>query len=236
MNVTNRFAVIVVVVLSCTGCDPHRQTIAFEQKTLAHPNPTSFEFEAPIGDVKNAIKKVFGSESAADRMPTNQHKIWQRGGDDETKRSLSDLLQQPGGTLLWKGDADALADNVLTKPGNDNDAYLYGGVSPAGESQIYFKDHRPLVYFADFHIHLTSISSRKTRVEIFTFGSRVVTGLDKGWSPHGPAYIFVDVFPTTVEEYQILLGIGDQLRVTNMPPLEVPGPDDPIKELKLPRE
>jgi hypothetical protein len=113
---------------------------------------------------------------------------------------------------------------------------LFGSTSPVGESQVYFKDGQPLIYYADFHIHLTPLDSKKTRVEIFTYGSSVVTGVDESWSPHGPAFIFVNVDPTTIEQYQILLGIGQQLRMTNMPPLVTPGMDAPMKELTLPRE
>jgi hypothetical protein len=138
--------------------------------------------------------------------------------------------------LIWKGVADVLTRGALAKPGTENDAYLSGGGTCIGESKTYFKDDQPLIYFADFHIHLTALDERKTRVEIFTYGSYVVTGLDESWSPHGPSLISAEVDPTTIEQYQILLDIGRQLGAKEMPPLLTPGPDAPVKELTLPRE
>jgi len=138
--------------------------------------------------------------------------------------------------LLWKGDGDVLAKNLLTSPGNENDAYLYGGTSPVGESQVYFKSGQPLIYYADFHIHLTAISSNKTRLEIITYGSRVIAGLDQSLSPHGPSLIFVEVPPTTIEQYRILLGIGEELGAKEMPLLVAPGSGAPVKELIFSRE
>jgi len=112
----------------------------------------------------------------------------------------------------------------LTKLGNENDAYFYGTESPIGYSEIYFKDGQPLIYFADFHIHLSAVKSQKVRIDIFTYGSSVNTGMHAAWSPaHGTKYVYVQIPPTTVEEYQILLRIGEQLGVKDMPPIVKPG-------------
>jgi hypothetical protein len=201
-----------------------------------HPNSTNYEFDASLADVTNAIRKVFGVWREEQRKKYRES-VWEGSGDSKTKQALSGSLQSSGMVfLLWKGDGDVLAKGLLAKTGNENDAYIYGDARPIGESPIYFKDGQPLIYYADFHIHLTAISPKKIRVEIFTYGSSVITGLDKSWSPHGPSFIFMAVPPTTIEQYQILLGIGQQLGTANLPPLVTPGPDAPVKEFSLPRE
>jgi hypothetical protein len=230
------FAGVVLAVTGCSSISRGTDQISLQEKVLLHPNPTSYEFEASVGDVTNAIKKAFNVWQKGQRNKYHES-MWTGSGDSKTKRALSDALQSSGmAFLLWKGDGDMLAKNLLTKTGNENDAYIYGDVRPVGESRVYFKAGQPLIYYADFHIHLAAAAPHKTRMEISTYGSRVITGLDESWSPHGPSLIFVEVPPTTIEQYQILLGIGQQLGVTNMPPLVTPGPDAPVKELTLPRE
>lgn len=210
--------------------------VAIQERLLPHPNPTNYEFEASVSDVKNAIKKAF-DKWLTEQSKHNRERVWKGNSDPEAKRLLTMLLQLPPGSLFWKGDADALSKHLLTKPGNENDAYFYGTDSPVGESQVYFKDGQPLIYFADFHIHITAVESRKTRVEIFTYDSSVNTSVNAPWSPaHGRSFVYVKVNPTTIEQYQILLGIGKQLGKNDMPPLVTPEPDVSVKELTLPRE
>jgi hypothetical protein len=212
------------------------EQITLQEKMAPHTNPTSHEFDASISEMKSAIEKACGDKWQEEQVKTNQGRVWKGGGSSRAKHSLTQALQLSGADLLWKGDADALANNLLTKPGNEDDAYLYGGTSPVGESLTYFKDGQPLIYFADFHIHLVAIPPHKTRVDIFTYNSSVVAGVDESWSPHGPSFIFVKVPPTTIEQYQILIRIGEALGVKDMPPLVKPLPDGPINEIKLPRE
>jgi hypothetical protein len=102
-----------------------------------------------------------------------------------------------------------------------------------GKSVVYFKDGTPLTYYADFQIHLTPINADHTRVDIITRDSHVRAGTE--WHPVAQAGIFVDVAPTSVEEYQILLDIGKQLGVKSMPMLITPDPKAPIRKLKASR-
>lgn len=229
------------VALIFTGCELQAsqnqvEQITLQERLLSQPNPTNYKFDATISGITNAIRKAF-DKWQEEQTKKYQRKEWEGVGDATTKHFLTLALQSSGlVSLFFKGDADALSKNLLTKAGNENDAYLFGSTSSLGESQVYFKGGHPLIYYADFHIHLTAISPQKTRVEIFTYGSRVVTGVDKRYSPHGPSLIFVEVPPTTIEQYQILLRIGQQLGITNMPPLVVPGRDASVRELTLPRE
>src|SRR5258706_536767 len=115
------------------GCGERH--VIFQQRLLAHPNPTNFEFNASLSAVKEAIKQAF-KESLASAARNNRLRVWNGAGDPEAKRLLTILLQLPPGNLFWKGDADALSKQLLTKPGNENDAYFYGTDSPVGESPV----------------------------------------------------------------------------------------------------
>ncbi len=226
--------------LTFTGCEQHQvsrvEQVTLQERLLAHSNPTNFEFNVTISDVKDAIKKAF--DKWQDEQTTKYHKaVWKGRGDAETKRLQSLSLQMSGLThLLWRGDGDALTHAVFTASGNENDAYIYGADAPFGESLVYFKDGQPLIYYADFHIHLTAVGSQKIRVEIFTYDSSVVAGADTSWSPHGPAFIGVKVHPTTIEQYQILLRIGEQLGTKDMPQLVLPETNSSLRKITLPRE
>ena len=231
---------LVGAALIFSGCEPdrggHIEQITLYEKLLVRQNATSYEFDAGVADVKDAIGKAFGQEHRTKQWREAQSAIWKGKGDASAQKALTEALRWQGADLIWKGEADVLTRGALAKPGTENDAYLSGGGTCVGESKTYFKDDQPLIYFADFHIHLTALDERKTRVEIFAYGSYVVTGLDESWSPHGPSLISAEVDPTTIEQYQILLDIGRQLGAKEMPPLLTPGPDDPVKELTLPRE
>jgi hypothetical protein len=224
------------IALAFAGCgQPPVPQVAFQRRLPPHPNPTNYEFEASITDVKAAVQKACGDEWRKDLAGKSRGIVWKGGGDPQSRRFLTKALQQPEPRLFWKGDADALAKGLLTKPGNEDDAYVYNA-DAAFESQVYFKDGQPLFYQADFHLHLTALGPRKTRVEIFTYDPCVGTGVDERWSPHGPRLVRVVVEPSTLEEYQILLRIGEQLQTTNMPPLVTPGPDSSIQQLTKPRQ
>jgi len=88
------------------------------------------------------------------------------------------------------------------------------------DSKIYFRFGFPYPYWADFHVHLDSILENKTRVEIFTLEPKIVVfGVGIGhvswtWTKKVP--------PSTIEEYEILLSIGEQLGEKNMPACNYP--------------
>lgn len=201
--------------------------ITIEEHQLGERNPTNYEFNASIGDFQAAIKRAFGPEWT--------HELSLESNSTTPKGPMYSALEYRGASLLWKGQADTLSREILTKPGNEEDAYLCGDGQCVGLSQVYFKDGQPLIYYADFHIHLTSISASKTGVTIFTIDPNVVTGLE--WHvAHGPAHVCVAVPPTSIEEYQILTRIGRQLHTREMPEIKLPSPDAPARKVQRPRE
>ncbi len=220
--------------LTFAGCG--QREVTFQERVLAHPNPTAYEFEAGVSDVKRAIQESYdGWHFGTSKAYTA--KVWQGDGDAVSKRVHSRALQLVGHeVLLWKGDGDSITKGLLIKPGNENDAYLLGMEAPYGESQVYFGGATPLIYYANFHIHLAPVASGKTRVEITTYDCKVAAGVDRRFFPvsSGPGLFVVAVAPTTVEEYQILLRISEKLGTKNMPPLVAPGHDSAVRQLTKP--
>jgi hypothetical protein len=218
------------------GCGSRKvPEVALQEKILTKSNPTNYQFDASVSDVKEAIKRAVEKQQH-EVSEKYQNRDWKGTGDAETIRTLSITLQNSGMVeLFWKGEGDSLANDVFNKPENKNDAYIRAEGSPLGESQIYFKDGKSLLYYADFHIHLVAIDANKTRVEITTYDSFILAGLDKSWSPHGPSRICVEVAPTTIEEYQILRELGEELGTKNMPPLLIPEANSQMKQIIKPR-
>jgi hypothetical protein len=230
------FGVIVCASLVCMSlAQQPADRIILQAKLLPHLNPTNYEFDANIAEVKSSISNAFGNGWQKELAAKNKGVVWKGSGDDHSRLLLSRALQEPMPRLFWKGQADALTKGFLTKSGNENDAYIYNSDAPV-ESTVYFKDGQPLIYYADFQIHLAAIDQHKTRVEIFTYDSNVGVGIDERWSPHGPRLIRVAVKPTTVEEFQILLRIGEKLGFKNMSPLVTPQLDSPTRQFTMPRQ
>ena len=87
-------------------------------------------------------------------------------------------------------------------------------------SKIYFRFGKPLIYFVEFRIHLDSISEKKTKVEIFTLDPEIfLFGVGVGQIGYSRTK---KVSPSTIEEYEILLSIGEQLGEKGMPACNYP--------------
>lgn len=196
---------LVVIVV---GCEGGKNTI--EERSMPQKNPTTYEFDASLDAVKAAITAARGE-------------------------GWNDAQLHGGGELAWKKDGNPFASKVFEDPRNENDAYL--GIAcyayAVGNSQMYLKDGNELSYYADFQIHLTQNGASRTRVEIIAKNSRVLAGTES--HPFARAGIFLDVDPTSIEDYQILLDIGKQLGDRDMPKLILPDLNSPTHTVKKPR-
>jgi hypothetical protein len=87
------------------------------------------------------------------------------------------------------------------------------------KSDVYHWFWEPLEYKAEYHIFVSPLSDSQTRVEVRTVEAQVRIG--PTFTSHGgDLYEWVD--PTTIEEYRILLVMGDYLGEQGMPPLQLP--------------
>jgi hypothetical protein len=118
--------------------------------------------------------------------------------------------------LVLKGhrdyyDRDSIIYSILQ---NQKDAILRP-FSCNVESKIYFRFGKSLPYDVEFHVHLDSISENKTKIEIFTLNPKVI--IFQFWN-HGVGFSWdKKVPPSTIDEYEILLSIGEQLGEEGMP-------------------
>lgn len=160
-------------------------------------NLTSYSFDYSSDAVRQAIEKAFG------KIPGYRYMKLKVFNEDELKSYL--------------------ASNKLTAELHKDDFYLtYSG--SIGKSEIYFdRNNKPLDYYAEFIIHLIPNDSQNVKVEIITINSKVAVGRKLFPSlPHLVRMIKTkDVEPSTIEEYEILLKIGEALGVSgSMPKME----------------
>jgi hypothetical protein len=150
----------------------------FSRRKLAKPNPTTYVFNAPIAQVRAAIREAGGTYPCPP-SPT---------------LCLS-LYRPPNGTEY---DLDQLE---WTK------------------SDVYHWLWKPLEYKAEYDVFVSPLADSQTRVEVRTVQAQVYIGSSFG--AHGGA-LCEWVAPTTIEEYRILLMLGDKVAEQGMPPLQLP--------------
>ena len=109
-------------------------------------------------------------------------------------------------------------------PELDWDLVLRTYHTPIGKSVVYFARGKPLDYLAEFHLHLVERGPKETQVDVWTHKPEVNLGKVFHFGTRGPGFaeIYVAIEPTTIEEYEILLRMGQLLGEKNMPPIIVP--------------
>jgi hypothetical protein len=102
-------------------------------------------------------------------------------------------------------------------------AHLYTPHEPISFSPVYRVDGRELPYLAEFYLQIEPLpGDNATRVAVAAEQAEVIAGTTSGFlNPRGPANIYVEVKPTTIEEYEILQLLGEQLGV-KLPPSVTP--------------
>ena len=187
--------VLVAVAMFLAACG----TPQVEQRTLPRLNPTSYDFAVSVDDLHQAIEALY--EQQFRERPLNAFSIAKAG--DEL---LTDEQRER-----------------LTGPGGADDRYLWYMHSPMSLSLVYFVGGKPAPYIADFYLGIEALDGQFTRVTVEALEPQVIAG--KTLLPRhelSRANIFLPVSPTTVEEYQLLLRIGQIMGQSGMPELQVP--------------
>ena len=98
------------------------------------------------------------------------------------------------------------------------------GHDPIGKSRAYFARGVALDYLADFEVNISGRGDQSTEVVIKALHPEVINGRRFGFGSCGPGFAnrYVPVEATTIEEYEILLRIGQALGEKDMPPLILP--------------
>jgi hypothetical protein len=158
-------------------------------KHIAKPNPLEYNYNFPIDDVRRVMNVRFS---------------------DYKFRAMSYFV----GYNYVEQEMRKLTDTE-----NSNHIFLnWYGVASAGQSEIYYNLWGKLDLYPCYHIILDSLSGNRTRIRIESFpkvklGRMVDTN-------HGIPYLTsnrVEVKPSTIEEYEIIKIIGDDLGEKNMP-------------------
>lgn len=143
-------------------------------------------------------------------VPNPTSYVFDAGIEDARKAILTRVEDSLDGyTVYAKEDYD---NDILSK-NIKNDALLRNHYDV--KSKMFFRFGNPLPYFPEFIIHLDSISEKKTNVVVYTSDTTIVVG---GIGvPHFGYTWEKKVSPSTIEEYEILLLIGQQLGQEGMP-------------------
>jgi hypothetical protein len=183
---------IVVFLFSVFYLD-HYQKRVFKI-VLDKPNPTEYIFSTPRTELYFTIFERFGVEGLSIRTIRNRLIIPEK------------------------------IVNLLSQQKNGYDIFLESDISDV-KSKIYKrKNNEFLDYRVSFYLHLEMINWSETKVSIITIDPQIIIGRELLPSP--PFMVRRDktqtVEPSTIEEYQILLEIGNLLGERNMPPLVLP--------------
>lgn len=150
----------------------------------------------------------YSKEKLQSPNPTSY--VFDAGIEDARKAIITRVEDSLDGyTVYAKEDYenDILSKNIK------NDALLSNHYDV--KSKMFFRFGKPLPYSPEFIIHLDSISEKKTNVVVITSDTTVVVG-GIGFGHVGYTWE-KKVSPSTIEEYEILLLIGQQLSQEGMP-------------------
>lgn len=85
----------------------------------------------------------------------------------------------------------------------------------------YGKDLR---FSSNYQIHFEKIDNTKTKIEVISIFPKIMIGICRACAPGLQDYLFsIPTEPTTIEEYKILLKIGELLgEEDEMPKIKIP--------------
>ena len=204
---------VLAAVLAAFSCNAGVQRI--QTYSLPGSNPTSYSFPLPVTEVHQRAWQAFSMEHQ------DTHPIFRKSSSMALETNL--LFES---TLFAECATNAVfAEKIFHDPANSNDIYLHSFGSPFVISPVYHGKKGGFPFIASFHVHLAA-SGTNTIATVIASDTQVINGTKFGFGPCGPgmANNYVDVKPTTIEEYTILRYLGDYLGVTNMPPVVLPKP------------
>ncbi len=177
-----------------------------ETRTLPERNPTAYQFQIPLEELRAGVIAGLTYDKQLDRP------IFGRTESD----GLALLsVREAGNTTYVK---------VLQLPGNERDLYLTASHEPLWESPVYRGPHDGLPFLAAFHVHFAAISPTRTSVSVTALDTEVLNGQMTGMPGHGRANRYIRVEPTSIEEYVVLRYMGSILGVRSMPKVILPAP------------
>lgn len=192
------------------GCDNLK---SLETKELVETNPTEYIFNVPLDKLKQTILESF-NENKDLSSPFYQSSIFYFKvdmGSGEHKMTVSFDAETTADSLFGK--------EHFQKPNTENDIYIHS-FGQFWYSPIYFSDGEPLEFRTPFILTLEKLDDQRTRLKVKAEDPKVLKGV-AGLTAHGFYSNEIEVQPTTIEEYSLILFIAERLGDTTLKPLTI---------------
>ena len=203
-----RTLVTIIITTALLSCDNLKR---LETRELVETNPTEQIFNVPVDKLRQTILESF-NEHKGISSPFYQTSIFYFTvdmGNGEHKMTVSFNAETSGNALFGK--------EHFEKPNTENDIYIHS-FGQFWYSPIYFAGGEPLEFRTPFILTLEEIDKERTLLKVRPEDPKVLKGV-AGLTAHGFYSKEIEVEPTTVEEYSLILFIAEQLGDMTLRPL-----------------
>jgi hypothetical protein len=206
--VIRRTLIVLVITTTSLSCDNLKK---LETRELVEANPTEHIFSIPRDQLRQTILDSF-NEHKEMSSPFYQSSIFYFNadmGNGQHKMAVSFNAETAGNAIFGK--------KHFEKPNTGNDIYIHS-FGQFWYSPIYYAGGKALEFRTPFILTLEKIDEEQTLLKVIPETPKVIKGID-GLTAHGFYSKEIDVEPTTVEEYSLILFIAEQLGDTTLKPL-----------------
>jgi len=208
--VIRRTFVALTITTTLLSCDNLKR---LETKELVQTNPTEHIFNVSLDKLRQTILDSF-NEHKGINSPFYQSSIFYFNvdmGNGEHKMTVSFNAETAGNALFGK--------EHFEKPNTENDIYIHS-FGQFWYSPIYYAGGEALEFRTPFILTLEKIDEERTLLKVRPETPKVIKGV-AGLTAHGFYSKEIEVAPTTVEEYSLILFIAEQLGDTTLKPLTI---------------
>lgn len=210
LAVTRRTLITILITTTLLSCDNLKR---LETKELVETNPTEHIFNVPVDKLRQTILDAF-NEHKEINSPFYESSIFYLNvdmGNGVHKLTVSFNAETTGNALFGK--------DHFEKPNTENDIYIHS-FGQTWYSPIYFAGGEALEFRSPFILTLEKIDDNRTVLKVRPEDPKVLKGV-AGLTAHGFYSKEIEVEPTTVEEYSLILFIAEQLGDTTLKPLTI---------------
>jgi hypothetical protein len=201
-----RFFLLVIPFLSACAYAP-----PVERKALSSPNPTSYIFSAPYPLVLMVVDQL-----CAKGRPESS-------ADTPTSRAIARCHRPSEGAAYRRANPTGQSRYPLYTPGYapNSDKDHVAVETRILDSRSYYVGGKPLEFSGSFFVDFERAGTGNTRVSVTAIELSARNGTTRGL--HGAVVPNITVLePTSIEEYEILLYLGNRVGEAAMPPLRLP--------------
>lgn len=198
---------LVIITSTLLSCDNLKK---LETKQLVLVNPTEHIFNIPVDELRQTILTSFNEHKEID-SPFYKSSIFYYNanigdGNGEQKMFVSFKAETSENALFGK--------KHFENPNTKNDIYIHS-FGQFWYSPVYFVGGEPIEFRTPFILTLEELDDKTTLLKVRAEQPKVLKGV-KGLTAHGFYSKEIEVAPTTVEEYSLILFIAEQLKDTTL--------------------